>query len=604
MAEAGLGSPIPVGGNPTGVAVNPSTNRVYVANFSSQSVTVIDATTDTVIVPSIEVGLRPHGVAVNPATNRIYVANQDSANVSVIDGVTNSTAGAPIQVGSSPALLAVNPVTNRIYVANQGSNTVSVIDGATSTVVAPPISVGDAPTGVGVNPATNRIYVANNGGNTVTVIDGATNTVIGSPITVGLNPYGVAVNLATNRIYVANSANDTVSVIDGSTNAVIGSPITVGKGPTGIAVNPAINRVYVSRPLDSAVVVIDGATNAGLGSTAGLGANPIYLDVFPATGKAYVSNLGSHTVSAFGVPLSVSPGLSAPGGSTTATWSSLFGPNGADFVGLFQPDAPNSAPLSRVYTNGTTSPGGSGAAGGSVSLPIPTGLASGSYEVRLVAGTSGGTLARSTLTVANGPVATNDSYSTGVERVLTVPPPGVLANDTDADSPSLQVTALTKPAHGTLVLDANGAFTYAPGSGFIGTDSFTYKATDEAGLSSTASVSIAVNPVACGPRPPIQIQSAVANGALQVTVTASDVDGPTRNHLQELRFAAPVNGRVVLDGQAHTDAFTHTPPAGAAQVSFSVQRVTPGQATTVPLTATDRCGSWPTFVGGGASAGF
>ncbi len=74
------------------------------------------------------------GVAVNPGTNRIYVANFVSNNVSVIDGATNSVV-ATVSMGNGPESVAVNPGTNRIYVANFVSNNISVIDGATNSVV-------------------------------------------------------------------------------------------------------------------------------------------------------------------------------------------------------------------------------------------------------------------------------------------------------------------------------------------------------------------------------------------------------------------------------------------------------------------------------------
>ena len=58
--------------------------------------------------------------------------------------------------------------------------------------------------------------------------------------------------------------------------------------------------------------------------------------------------------------------------------------------------------------------------------------------------------------------------------------PGVLANDTDIDSPaaSLTATVLVPPAHGQLSLLASGAFTYTPAAGYIGADSFVYRASD------------------------------------------------------------------------------------------------------------------------------
>src|SRR5215471_17971442 len=61
----------------------------------------------------------PNGgaVAVNPVTNKIYVANRNTANVTVIDGATNNTT--TVAAGTTPVAIAVNPITNKIYVANQ-----------------------------------------------------------------------------------------------------------------------------------------------------------------------------------------------------------------------------------------------------------------------------------------------------------------------------------------------------------------------------------------------------------------------------------------------------------------------------------------------------
>ncbi len=58
--------------------------------------------------------------------------------------------------------------------------------------------------------------------------------------------------------------------------------------------------------------------------------------------------------------------------------------------------------------------------------------------------------------------------------------PGVLANDTDIDSPATSLTAsvIAPPAHGTLSLLGNGGFTYTPVGGYIGADSFVYRVSD------------------------------------------------------------------------------------------------------------------------------
>src|SRR4051812_11033836 len=82
------------------------------------------------VTGGVAAGSLPISIAVNPMTNKIYVANENSNNVTVIDGATNATT--TVGAGKAPVALAVNPVTNKIYVANQTGNSVTVIDGATN----------------------------------------------------------------------------------------------------------------------------------------------------------------------------------------------------------------------------------------------------------------------------------------------------------------------------------------------------------------------------------------------------------------------------------------------------------------------------------------
>ncbi len=200
---------IPVGTYPVAVAVNPVTNKIYVA-ISSGTVTVIDGATNTVCnTCTVAAGTTPYAVAVNPATNKIYVANQNSNDVTVIDGTTN--AATTVAAGSFPHAVAANPVTNKIYVANYGSGTVTVIDGATNATTT--VMASSASWAVAVNPVTNKIYVANYSSNDVTVIDGVTNAT--TTVAVGMLPEAVAVNQVTNRTYVANAGSNSVTVIGG-----------------------------------------------------------------------------------------------------------------------------------------------------------------------------------------------------------------------------------------------------------------------------------------------------------------------------------------------------------------------------------------------------
>ena len=61
--------------------------------------TVIDGATNS--TTTVSAGFSPMAVAVNPVTNKIYVANFDgSNNVTVIDGATNATT--TVSVGTEP----------------------------------------------------------------------------------------------------------------------------------------------------------------------------------------------------------------------------------------------------------------------------------------------------------------------------------------------------------------------------------------------------------------------------------------------------------------------------------------------------------------------
>src|SRR5260370_32930298 len=80
-------------------------------------VTVIGGATNT--TKTVAGGTAPAGVAVNPVTNKIYVANALDNDVTVIDGATNPTT--PVAAGVDPGAVAVNPVTNKIYAANKNN---------------------------------------------------------------------------------------------------------------------------------------------------------------------------------------------------------------------------------------------------------------------------------------------------------------------------------------------------------------------------------------------------------------------------------------------------------------------------------------------------
>src|SRR5262249_38715862 len=153
----------------------------YVTNEFSGTVSVIDTATNTVVA-TVPVGIEPTGVAITPDGTHAYVANSGTAQtvftVSVIDTATN-TVVATVPVGLGPRGVAITPHGTHAYVTYFSSVAVSVIATATNTVVAT-VPVGNGPLGVAITPDGTHAYVTNGTGifPSVSVIDTATNTVV------------------------------------------------------------------------------------------------------------------------------------------------------------------------------------------------------------------------------------------------------------------------------------------------------------------------------------------------------------------------------------------------------------------------------------------
>src|SRR6516165_3889059 len=90
---------VPAGRRPVAVAVNEATNKIYVANNgrtnawdpNKGSVIVIDGATNSTTTITDPNAHGPRSLAINPSTNKVYVANDFSGNVTIIDGRTDST---------------------------------------------------------------------------------------------------------------------------------------------------------------------------------------------------------------------------------------------------------------------------------------------------------------------------------------------------------------------------------------------------------------------------------------------------------------------------------------------------------------------------------
>ena len=93
--------------------------------------------------------------------------------------------------------------------------------------------------------------------------------------------------------------------------------------------------------------------------------------------------------------------------------------------------------------------------------------------------------------VNTAPTAVDDATTTAEGTAVDI---DVVANDTDLEGDTLQVTSVTMPSNGTAVIKSGSAttITYTPNAGFHGSDSFTYVASDGNGRTDTGTVTVTV----------------------------------------------------------------------------------------------------------------
>lgn len=238
----------PLGYRAVDFASNTAGDKVYSANGPGNSVSVIDAYSDSVIV-TIPVGPLVYTLLWYPPGNKLYCAAVDT--IAVIDGVADSLLR-KIPVPGFASDFAWNSTNDRIYFANDPVNEVGVLDPTGDTLVNR-LSVGQNPVQIVWNSTDNKMYSADLFGGGVSVIDCGRDTVIASiPIT---EPRHLLWNHVSDKVYCTGRTEDLVIVIDGVTDNIV-QTIPVGRAPGGMCLDPDGNRVYVANCRGSSISII------------------------------------------------------------------------------------------------------------------------------------------------------------------------------------------------------------------------------------------------------------------------------------------------------------------------------------------------------------
>ena len=198
---------------PLAVAAHPRGQKAYFAFASTPAsggdvIQVFDVATLSPAPGQISVGAMPEGIAVTPDGSKVYVANALDNSVTVVDAATDSAA-TTIAVGHGPLGVAISPDGSHAYVANEADHSVSVIAVASDSVATTiAIPAGGAPVGVAVSPDGSLGYAATSGGtlaewgSTFTLTISLSGSGIGSVTSV---PSGIICGTSCQARYAANT---------------------------------------------------------------------------------------------------------------------------------------------------------------------------------------------------------------------------------------------------------------------------------------------------------------------------------------------------------------------------------------------------------------
>jgi YVTN family beta-propeller protein len=415
-ANAVVGSPIAVGQRPIGIAVDAFGGYAYVANADSQSLSIVDLGINAAIA-DVPLGAAANGVAVDPSTTRVYVTT--AGGVAVVD-LSSRTVLATIPFADAYGV-AVSPDGAHAYATSRTGASLFTIDTAAGTPTGPPLDLGAAACGVSVTLDGATIDVVMCGSDSMSIVSAATQTVSGTiavpsgPVALGrfltdLPPTAVAQSVAA----APNAATPIVlSGVDGDgdplTFAIVDAPAhgTLTGTPPSMSYTPVSGYAgadsFTFKVNDGAVdsssalvsIAVPSATSTAIASTASTTTygQPItlaatvssaagaptgsvrFLDGSVVLGSSTLINgvaslssstigAGSHTISAAYVPSgSFAASSSAPltltinkaTGTATVTVSVLT-PVYSDletFSATFTPASPGVAPANVTFKVGT-----------------------------------------------------------------------------------------------------------------------------------------------------------------------------------------------------------------------------------------------------------
>ncbi|MEM6400269.1 MAG: YncE family protein [Cyanobacteria bacterium P01_D01_bin.116] len=192
---------IPVGSVPKFNAASPDNRLVLVSNWCSYDMSIIDTQTNQEI-KRLKLGRYPRGIAIDPNSEKAYVAIMGSTDIAVVNLKDPEFKVSWLKnIGVSPRHLNIAPTGNYLYTSLSGEGNVAKINLSTNKIVSK-VRTGNVPRSMVLSDNGEFLYVVNYKSNTASRIRTKDMKVM-QTVRTDPNPIGITYDSKTHQVWVA-----------------------------------------------------------------------------------------------------------------------------------------------------------------------------------------------------------------------------------------------------------------------------------------------------------------------------------------------------------------------------------------------------------------
>jgi YVTN family beta-propeller protein len=223
------------------LAYDPARKRLYVAELGNDSVGIVDLGTRK-LLRTVSGFKEPQGIAYEPSTDMVYVANGGDGSLRVFRGEDFGAAGL-IQLGADADNVRIDRKAPRVYVG-YGDGAIAIVDPVARKQVAN-IALNGHPESFQLDPGSPRLFVNVPGARVIAVASRDTNTLLASWKTEALHAnFPLALDAPNNRVIAVFRSPARMEAFDMSTGRRLGGVDSCADADD-VFVDGKRQRVYV-----------------------------------------------------------------------------------------------------------------------------------------------------------------------------------------------------------------------------------------------------------------------------------------------------------------------------------------------------------------------